>query len=230
MLGWWNLCTIQCVLFYWIILFACKVLTLEEWNVVIDFYNYIHPLLIEWCLDKFHEILNISYLIVSTQPPDDSFAPRLISRDVLQPQATASRWRRRSKAYDITANVYPLLPPPSCRGLYVQGGSVAIFVPGVAGDVGDVFVCGEFQSFFLGCSPRACFAPRAPHIAVSEEESRLLIEHFSTWRGSRESSHRNPSWRRSQLVSSPLQSDPGQSNCSLQRWWEPLAALRIYDT
>ena len=165
--------------------------------------------------------------IKSTQSPDDDFALRLISRNVLQPQATASRWRRRSKAYVIKTKVFPLLPPPSCRGLYVQGGSGAIIVPGVAGDVGNVFVCGEFQSFFLGCCrQRACFAPRAPHIAVSEEESRLFIELFSTWRGSRQSSHRKPSWRRSQSVSSPLQSSPGQSNCSLQRWWEPLAALR----
>ena len=214
------------------ILFACKVLTLEEWNVVIDFYNYIHPLLIEWCLDKFHEILNISYLIVSTQPPDDSFALRLISRDVLQPQATASRCRRRSMASAIIAKVFPLLPPPSCRGLYVQGASPAIIVWEVAGDVGDVFVCGEFQSFFLGCPlklRRACVAPSAPTNAVSEEESRFLIELFSTWRGSRKSSHSDPSWRRSQLVSSYLQSNPGQSNFSLQRWWEPLA-VRMLDT
>ena len=110
-------------------------------------------------------------MIVSTQPPDDDLAPRLISRDVLQPQAAASRWRRRSKASVIIAKVVPLLPPPSCRGLYVQGGSVAIMVPGVAGDVGDVFVCGEFQSFFVEYIIKAYFAPSAPHITVSEEQA-----------------------------------------------------------
>ena len=170
--------------------------------------------------------------IKSTQPPDDDFAPWLISRDVLQLQATASRCRRRSMASAIIAKVFPLLPPPSCRGLYVQGASPAIIVWEVAGDVGDVFVCGEFQSFFLGCPlklRRACVAPSAPTNAVSEEESRFLIELFSTWRGSRKSSHSDPSWRRSQLVSSYLQSNPGQSNFSLQRWWEPLA-VRMLDT
>ena len=161
------------------------------------------------------------------QPPDNnSIVPRLISRDVLQPQPIANR-RRRSKASVTWANVPSMSPSPSCRGLNMQGDTGAKIVQGVAGDVGDVFVCGEFQSFFSGCTKRACFAPRAPHIAVSEEESRLLIEHFPTWRGSRQSSDCYASWRRSQLVSSPLQSNPGQSNFSLQRSWEPLAVLRM---
>ena len=54
---------------------------------------------------------------------------------------------------------------------------------------------------------------------------------FSTWRGYRRcSSHWCLSWRRSQLVSPPLQSNGGQSNNSLRLCLEPSAALRICDS
>ena len=72
-----------------------------------------------------------------------------------------------------------MVPPPSFRSLAVQGDSGASIVLCEAGDVSDVFVCVEFQVFFLSCKTRACFAPRAPLIAVPEKEQRLLFEHFS---------------------------------------------------
>ena len=175
----------MCPIFKIILHFTVCMQSFDAWGIKCADYWFLsqYSSLTDWMMLGWWISWNPQYFlfdcIKSTQPPDDHLAPRLISRDVLQSQATASQWRRRSKASALVVIVGPMLPPPSCRGLYVQGGRGAIHVVGVAGDVGDVFVCGEFQSFFLRWfSTIACFAPRAPHIAVSEEESRLLIELF----------------------------------------------------
>ena len=111
------------------------------------------------------------HLNVLKQPPDDVFVLSLIPRDVVERQSIAC-CRRRSKAcVAINGEVVSMRSPtPACRGLCLQGASVAILVHAVAGNVDNVFIV-EFQSFFFAdINMACCCAPVGPHVAIPEKK------------------------------------------------------------
>ena len=69
-------------------------------------------------------------MIILTQPPEDVTVLSRFPRYVVKPQ-TISVFRGRSKAVGIIHAVVSMRPPnPASGGLYLQGGSVTIRVPG----------------------------------------------------------------------------------------------------